>query len=82
MTPDRSLRQRLQALFRWPCYQLRLLPHRPRLFWHQLWIRRDEFHPSLNMDGRAMRVMNAADRDRYLTKLGRRRRLAHLLDPL
>lgn len=61
-------------------YQARLLPHRPRLWWHRLWIREDEFHSSLNMDIRLLDVLNAEDRRAYLADLVRRRDIAHRRD--
>lgn len=58
-------------------YQLNMLKHRPRLFWNRLWIRKDEFHPSLDMDALAMLTMNSQDRDAYIADLIRRREIAH-----
>lgn len=71
---------RLQRAVDTVCYQARLLPHRPRQWWHRLWIRRDEFHPSLAMDTRLLTVLNTEDRRRYLADLVRRRDIAHRRD--
>jgi hypothetical protein len=51
-----------------------------RLFWNGLWIRKDEFHSSLDMDGEAMMHMNGKQRDRYMKDLVRRRNIAHERD--
>lgn len=67
---------------KWVAYQLALLPHRPRLWWHRLWIRTDEFHHSLNMDVAALARMNDTDSKKYLEDLVRRRDLAHNMDLL
>ena len=61
-------------------YQLKMLKHRPRLLWHKLFIREDEFDKSLDMDGYAMMDMNKEDRKKYLNDLSRRRRIAHEQD--
>ena len=48
-----------------------------RLWWYQLWIRKDEFHYSLNMDMRLMMDMDRDERHEYLQDLIRRRNIAH-----
>jgi len=53
---------------------------RLRLWWHRLWIRRDEFHKSLNMDGGAMREMTGSEQASYLVDLAERRNKAHNKD--
>ena len=50
------------------------------LRWHRLWIRKDEFHRSLDMDGAAMLEMNEQERSKYLADLARRREIAHQRD--
>ncbi|OQA38740.1 MAG: hypothetical protein BWY51_00782 [Parcubacteria group bacterium ADurb.Bin316] len=50
------------------------------LWWHRLYIRKDEFHRSLNMDGAAMLEMNEKERKKYLADLVRRREIAHQRD--
>ena len=65
---------------RWLRYQARMLKHRPRLWWHRLWIRRDEFHRSLDMDSYAMLDMNEEDSKAYINDLMRRRQIAHERD--
>lgn len=50
------------------------------LWWHRLWIRKDEFHCSLNMDTEAMLEMNGVETEKYLTDLLRRRMIAHRQD--
>ncbi|MEK7658486.1 MAG: hypothetical protein AAB352_01305 [Patescibacteria group bacterium] len=53
---------------------------RIKLWWHKLFIRKDEFHLSLNMDAEAMMVMNKEELKRYFDDLRRRRRIAHNRD--
>ncbi|OGG89703.1 hypothetical protein A3H55_03685 [Candidatus Kuenenbacteria bacterium RIFCSPLOWO2_02_FULL_42_16] len=50
------------------------------LRWHKLYIRKDEFHHSLNIDGAAMLEMNEQERERYLADIVRRREIAHQRD--
>ena len=83
----RKLQRLLDLLVMWlidaleqTAYQLRLLPHRPRMLWHKLWIRKDEFHHSLDLDVSAMMRMNKADQQKYLTDLMYRRNVAHEID--
>ena len=64
----------------WLYREVRFLPHRMRLIWHRLWIRRDEFHHSLDMDGRAIRWMNKKQCEKYIQDLIRRREIAHRRD--
>ncbi len=44
--------------------------------WQRLWIRKDEFHPSLNMNPKAMVEMSKEEKRRYLEDLCHRRRVA------
>ncbi|MBU4142592.1 hypothetical protein KJ590_01145 [Patescibacteria group bacterium] len=60
---------------RWRVWNKHLL-----LFWHRLWIRRNEFHGSLRLDADALMVMNKKERGRYVKDLFRRRRIAHEAD--
>ena len=66
-----------RTIGKWVLYQYKLLPHRPRLFWHRLWVRKDEFHVSLHQDVRAMLVMDEEDRTKYINDLCCRRQKAH-----
>ncbi|MGM0408844.1 MAG: hypothetical protein ACQERU_12740 [Bacteroidota bacterium] len=50
------------------------------LWWHRLYIRKDEFHRSLDMDGATMLEMNEQERKKYLADLVRRREIAHQRD--
>jgi len=43
-----------------------------RLWWHRLWIRKDEFHRSLDMDCGAMLQMNPKQRQNYMSDLDNR----------
>jgi hypothetical protein len=58
-------------------HQIKLLPHRPRLLWNKLFIRKDEFHHSLDMDVRAMMKMDDSEQQEYLSDLISRRNDAH-----
>ena len=53
---------------------------RIKLWWYRLYIRRDEFHKSLNTDSEALLVMDRWDRREYFIDLNRRRRIAHKRD--
>lgn len=48
-----------------------------KLGWYRLWVRKDEFHPSLNMDVKAMVGMSKEVRKKYELDLVRRRQIAH-----
>lgn len=61
-------------------YQWQLLPYRPKLVWDSLWIRKDEFHNSLEINVNAMLHMNAQDKERYMYRLAYRRTIAHERD--
>jgi len=47
------------------------------LTWNRLWIRKDEFDKSLDMDFKAIMEMNEAEREDYLMDLVKRRMIAH-----
>ena len=47
------------------------------LFWYRLWIRKDEFHKSLEKDFKAMSVMDEGQRQAYINDLVIRRNRAH-----
>jgi len=46
-------------------------------WWHSLWIRKDEFHYSLDLNLEAMEMMNLEERIAYEEDLARRRKIAH-----
>jgi|GEM_PF-3095624 len=50
------------------------------LWWHRLWIRKDEFHNSLNIDSDAMMEMDEREKEEYLANLIKRRKAAHQRD--
>lgn len=50
------------------------------LWWNRLWIRKDEFHRSLDMDVSAMLEMKEQEVKEYLADLVRRRDIAHQRD--
>jgi len=64
----------------WICYQCRMLKHRPGLIWDGLWIRKDEFYSSLNMNGLAMLDMDEGAKKKYISDLSKRRSIAHERD--
>lgn len=51
-----------------------------KIQWDRLWVRKDEFHSSLNMDANAMLGMSQKQRSAYTRDLYRRRRIAHERD--
>ncbi len=51
-----------------------------RLWWYQLYIRKDEFHPSLSIDPFAFVRMAEREKEEYLGSLCRRRIIAHQRD--
>ncbi|PCI19827.1 hypothetical protein COB64_02930 [Candidatus Wolfebacteria bacterium] len=53
---------------------------RLKLFWSRLWIRKNEFHSSLDMDVQFMFTMNERQQEKYLDDLTRRRNVAHRRD--
>ncbi|MBN2854429.1 hypothetical protein JXK06_02770 [Patescibacteria group bacterium] len=50
------------------------------LYWGRLWVRKDEFHSSLDMDGAAMLEMNEQEQKKYIIDLVHRRNIAHQRD--
>jgi len=50
------------------------------LWWYKSWIRKNEFHHSLNIDVFAMLVMNKKESKKYLDGLMHRRHIAHVRD--
>jgi hypothetical protein len=55
----------------------RIWNKRLKLWWYQLYVRRDEFHPSLETDDQAIMVMDHRERRKYHQNLGQRRSIAH-----
>lgn len=47
------------------------------LLWYKLWIRKNEFHSSLDIDIFAMSVMNKKEQAAYLLDISKRRQIAH-----
>jgi hypothetical protein len=56
------------------------LKTRIKLWWDRLWIRKDEFHSSLDMNMEAMLEMTDKQREEYLNDLAKRRHIAHERD--
>lgn len=50
------------------------------LWWYRLYVRKDEFHRSLDTDPAAMFEMNRQERDAYFDDLWKRRKIAHRRD--
>lgn len=48
-----------------------------KLSWNTLWIRSDEFHPSLNIDNEVMSIMLVKQQMEYISDIARRREIAH-----
>jgi hypothetical protein len=69
-----SLREELTDLRR------KIWNKRFKLWWYRLYIRRDEFHRSLNSDFDAMLVMDRYELEKYFNDLYRRRKIAHRRD--
>lgn len=65
------------SLDRWLC---RSLPGAFQVRWAKLWIRRDEFHPSLDPHADYYMNLNQEKRDAYWNDLARRRETAHKRD--
>lgn len=62
----------------WLCLSL---PWRLRLWWCRLWIRKDEFHPSLDINIEyASRLSSEKEHYAYLADLRERRETAHERD--
>ena len=51
-----------------------------KLFWNKLWVRKNEFHSSLDIDGDAIVDMDHKEFDEYMNDLVRRRNIAHERD--
>lgn len=58
----------------------RLWNKRVLLWWRKLWIRKDEFHSSLDVDAKAMVEMDQKEMEKYIEDLAYRRNLAHRRD--
>ena len=71
---------KITNIFIWIEYQMKMLKHRPRLWWDSLYIRADEFDNSLSMNGYAILSMRKEDRTKYIKDLCRRRQIAHERD--
>lgn len=66
--------------WKWIKRQSKMLKYRPRMMWNSLYIRKDEFHYSLNMDIDAIMHMNDVERKAYMKNLCKRRDIAHNRD--
>ena len=53
---------------------------RVKIFWNRLWIRRDEFHKSLDLDFDIIKDMTTEERQAYHLDLAKRRQIAHQRD--
>jgi len=61
-------------------YVQMFLSSRIRLIWSRIYIRRNEFHSSLDIDHRLLLTMNNKQREKYTNDLIRRRNIAHERD--
>lgn len=59
---------------------IRSIPARIRQSWYRLWIRKDEFHRSLDLDADYLMYLDDEQRSEYLKDLVRRREIAHQRD--
>ena len=55
----------------------RFLCSRLRLYWARLYVRKDEFHSSLDLDMDTLATMNKKEQEWYFNDLARRRKIAH-----
>lgn len=60
-------------------YQIRFCS-KIRVWWNFLWIRKNEFHSSLDMDGVAMLKMSDKEKKKYFSELTHRRQLTRESD--
>ena len=81
--------KKIELLFMWWWFWIKLDLNRVKciiwngcllLWWNRFWIRKDEFHKSLDMDGRAMAGMSEKRRKKYTEDLMWRREIAHERD--
>ena len=63
---------------RWLCIYLR--PYRLRHWYQRLWIRKDEFHPSVALDIEVLSALEPGEHRWYHADLYRRRNIAHRRD--
>ncbi len=56
---------------------IRMIPCLPKLIRNKLWIPKDKFHPSLELDINMMTEMSQTEQDRYLHNLILCRQSAH-----
>ena len=47
------------------------------LKWNKLWVRKNEFDKTLDMDGEMLIHMNEKEREKYMMDLVKRRNIAH-----
>lgn len=52
-------------------------PIRLRWWWHELWLRADEFHWTYEYDWEIMNGLSKAERDMYWNAVSKRRRVKH-----
>jgi len=71
---------KFKNILEWILYQLKMLKHRPRLIWNSLYIRKNEFHKSLEIDMKSVIDMSEKDRKQYFENLTKRREIAHYRD--
>lgn len=57
-----------------------ILKTKLRLWWRKLWLRRDEFNKSLELDAEVLSEMDEIEGKNYVADLSWRRNIAHLRD--
>lgn len=76
-TPPKYTLQYIHKLFNRGGWRRSIWNRGIKLWWHRLFIRKDEFHECFNMDMEAMWDMTREEQDAYLNNLMRRRQIAH-----
>ncbi len=81
-TNDKSFRVSRVLLFYWVIRdwwssKKMFVRSRLRLIWARIYIRKDEFHKSLDMDFEALMTMKGKQKEKYLKDLCDRREIAH-----
>lgn len=81
-----NLGERIVTAFFMFCFDVKVFSNRIKrriwnkrilLWWHRLYLRKDEFDCSLDINSGAMLEMNKKERDKYLKDLFKRREIAH-----
>ena len=80
MKNNKSLQQLQYILYQtvtFFSFYIKLVRSRMRLLWARLYIRKNEFHSSLDTDMDLLLTMNQKEQEWYFNDLARRRKIAH-----